>query len=193
MSDRIFEEQDLRFDFSNAVAAKKFDPIDRKGSECISAIDFIVELSDNLLFIEVKDPSHPKAKAKDKKKFLEKLQRSIQDNKQNKNIKESLAKELARNCRDAFYYEYVGGRVTKPIIFIAIIELPPTSFNVMSPADDELRKCLFVHEIQESSNHNKVVKECKIMSLATWNSNFSKFPATRISTTKQPTVREKQV
>ena len=54
-----FTEGDLRVEFRNVVAARKFDGGDHGLSHCMQAVDFVVERSDSYLFVEFKDPQHP--------------------------------------------------------------------------------------------------------------------------------------
>ena len=87
----IFDEGDLRFDFSKAVNAKKFDDSSHGLSYCMKAVDFIVELEDRILFVEAKDPQHPKSTPEQRKSFLEKLK-----------SRELINNELVPKCRDRF-------------------------------------------------------------------------------------------
>ena len=169
MAGAIFDEKDLRFNFSKALSVSKFDPSGRSGSECISSIDFIVELSNYILFVEVKDPDHPRATDEAREQFLSEL----------KSLKK--ARTLAQNCRDSFFYENAGGRVNKPVVFIAIVELSSIPLSDMTPSDDELRKCLFIDKHPKNTDNEKIVKNSMIMNVATWNQKFSDFPIERIS------------
>ncbi|MDA1192745.1 MAG: hypothetical protein O3A46_13815, partial [Candidatus Poribacteria bacterium] len=61
----ILREGTLTFDFSDAVDGFRFDEQDPTNpnfhglSHCMKAVDFIVELEDQFLFVEVKDPPDP--------------------------------------------------------------------------------------------------------------------------------------
>lgn len=169
MSAAQFVEKDLRFDFSKAISAKQVDRPDRELAECSSTIDFIVELENCLLFIEVKDPDHPRATEKAQRKFL------------NKMTALELARELAKNSRDSFFYEYTMGQIDKPIVFVALIELPSVHLIDMAPSDEELRKCLLVNKSPSMPDNGLMVKNSIIMDIAMWNNKFTDFPVTRIS------------
>ena len=61
-------ERDLEIDFTNAIDAIVFDQMkeDQPGYHGIGQmhrVDFVVELEEAILFVEVKDPGNPKAQA----------------------------------------------------------------------------------------------------------------------------------
>ena len=66
-----FTEGNLQIDIADAIDGRKFDGDDH-GLTCMKAVDFIVELEDRYLFIELKDPDDPQATPERRKKFIEK-------------------------------------------------------------------------------------------------------------------------
>ena len=53
----VLREGDLQITINDAIEARKFDDEASHGlSHCMKAVDFVVELPDRYLFIEVKDP-----------------------------------------------------------------------------------------------------------------------------------------
>lgn len=65
---REFTEGNLRITFPRTVNARKFDePATHGLSNCMKAVDFIVEDGDQISFIEIKDPDHPCARQADRK------------------------------------------------------------------------------------------------------------------------------
>ncbi len=70
-----FTEGDLHIVFDDVVRARKFDEPSIHGlSNCMKAVDFVVELRECYLFIEFKDPQKPGVLAKDQQKFYESLE-----------------------------------------------------------------------------------------------------------------------
>ena len=57
----VLTESDLQITINdNVVNARRFDDRPNHGlSHCMSAVDFIVELAESYLFIEIKDPQAP--------------------------------------------------------------------------------------------------------------------------------------
>ncbi|MFX7784857.1 hypothetical protein ABTJ92_21790, partial [Acinetobacter baumannii] len=72
-------ERDLEIDFTNAIDAIVFDQMkaDQPGYHGVGQmhrVDFVVELEEAILFVEVKDPGNPKAQAEGLAKFHGELQ-----------------------------------------------------------------------------------------------------------------------
>jgi len=106
MSDKILKEGRFEFDFSKSIAAFKADSPQYHG---LSAVDFIVETDDTFLFIEVKDPEHPKSlKFGNPEKFIADLENPIMISRK---FNDSLLKEFAK-----------GKEFQKPVICILILE-----------------------------------------------------------------------
>ncbi len=67
----VLAEGDLQITLPAGVAGWKFDAQSSHGlSHCMKAVDFIVELDDQTLFIEFKDPEDPHAKLTDSDAYL---------------------------------------------------------------------------------------------------------------------------
>ena len=96
----ILQEGALRFDFSGALEAFKFDEQDKTSptchglSHCMKAVDFVVEYADHYLFVEVKDPQRP----------------NYYDSEQDES---ALVKSLVTKFRDTFLYRWAEGKLTR--------------------------------------------------------------------------------
>ena len=100
----IIAESDLEFNFSDALDIRKFDDPRCHGlSHCMKAIDFIVELNNAYLFIEIKDPSNPKSGGCNLQKDKEKLTNG------------EMLKCLQLKFRDTFIYRWAEEKLDKPI------------------------------------------------------------------------------
>ncbi len=73
----IFEEGNLTFDFSRATASKRFDGSGHGLSHCMKAVDFIVEVEHNILFIEAKDPQDFKITEKHRETQRQKFENKL--------------------------------------------------------------------------------------------------------------------
>ncbi|HEY88956.1 MAG TPA: hypothetical protein G4N98_04370 [Thermoflexia bacterium] len=97
--DISFEEGQLHFQFKNVQAGAKFDE-QPPGSpdhnflagRGLKPVDFIIETADRVLFIEIKDPEHTRAKRQAVAEFKKKVQGVV------------LRDELVRKCRDTYLY-----------------------------------------------------------------------------------------
>ena len=63
-------EGNLRITFPRGTRARKFDEPETHGLSCMKAVDFIVEETDRMLFMEFKDPDDPHATEARREKFI---------------------------------------------------------------------------------------------------------------------------
>lgn len=75
----------------------------------MKAVDFVVEFTDRVSFIEIKDPEHPCALSKDSKQFIKDFRNERLDN------------NLYYKFRDSFLYEWACDRTDKPIDYWILI------------------------------------------------------------------------
>ena len=103
-------EGTLQFTFNDAIGGRKFDDKEtHELSHCMKAVDFIVELSDSYLYIEVKDPVAPQASQRRGECFLQSFKTG------------QLDESLKSKYRDSFLYEWAAGRSNKPIDYRVLI------------------------------------------------------------------------
>ncbi len=55
-------EGNLEMDIPGVLCGGRFDGAGHRLSHCMKAVDFVLELADRFLFIEVKDPQHPRGR-----------------------------------------------------------------------------------------------------------------------------------
>ena len=77
----------------------------------MKAVDFVVELTDHYLFVEMKDPQHPRATPSSRTEFVGKLRSG------------GLDEDLKYKYRDSFLYEWASRRADKPIDYRVLIAL----------------------------------------------------------------------
>ncbi len=167
----ILEEGDIRIDFSNAVSGKKFDDENHGLSYCMKAVDFIVEIENKILFIEIKDPQDPQiTKMSDIEEFLKSL-----------TSKSLFETSLKTKCRDSFLYEFSMDRIHKPIYYLVLICL-----DILTPAElisqtDVLKNHVPVLGPKKNPWKKRFIEDCSVFNIKTWNSKFEKHSVTRIS------------
>ncbi|REF26771.1 hypothetical protein BDD26_1455 [Xenorhabdus cabanillasii] len=113
-------EGDLSFDFSKAQSVRKLDKEGSEGhglSHLLKSVDFVVEWSDYLWLIEIKDPENgmipDNCKEKEQKKFRHKLQSD-----------ELINNDLFPKLRDSLIYLSLDqGVVDKAMRYITLIGL----------------------------------------------------------------------
>ena len=160
----ILSEEDLEFDFPDAIDAIKFDDCNHAMSHCMKAVDFIVELREYYLFVEVKDPSHPKALIENVEKFKAKVTNG------------KLTEDIVKKFRDSFIYRWAENRLAKPIHFISLITLEE---GLLKNFQDGLHRSLpFVGPSRWS---RQITKSCLVVNITAWNRNFPRWPVHRMS------------
>jgi hypothetical protein len=167
----ILQEGDLSFDFTDAIDGFIFDQMDRNkdnyhGISEMSRVDFVVELNDGCLFIEVKDPGHPKARPKGTAEFLQKLN--------NGKLGDSVAKKLM----DSFVYRWAEKIINKPLYYLCLFNIDPA---LLPNLTDEIRKKLPPQGKPVDRWQRAFLENCQIFDVDTWNANFPKWPVSRIS------------
>ena len=121
----VFEESGFRFDFSKCLSVYKADLVMYHD---LSALDFVVEIDDYVLFIEVKNPDNPRAIGASRKGFLADLCERLYPYV----ISDEYKNELLR--------AWAQGRVFhKPILCVFLLE-----FSMLSKTDRaRLRERIF--------------------------------------------------
>ena len=137
--------------------ARKFDIDATHGVQHMKRVDFIIELSDKFLFIEVKEP---------------------EDAESMKSMK-----GWSRQFRDSFLYEWAEGRANKPIDYIVLVVLDELTSADLVARTDALWRRLPVRGPEGRPWKRPFVATCAVMNLAIWNRHelTKKFPATRVS------------
>jgi hypothetical protein len=164
------DEKDLRIRLPDGAIGRKFDDKTTHGlSHCMSAVDFIVEMEDRILFIEFKDPDHPSAVAKGQQKFMEEFRSGALDNK------------LKTKYRDSFLYEWGAGRVSKPVYYFVLIAASVLTEANLLARTDALKRQLPVLGPGEKPWKQPFVAGCAVMNIKTWNDQLPRFSVTRRS------------
>jgi len=164
----VFTEGNLRIEFPSNVSARKFDDSAHGLSHCMTAVDFIVEEHDRVLYIEIKDHDHHCANEEEKAKFASSIQSG------------SLDQDLQYKYRDTFHYQWAAGKTNKPIfdwVIIAIETLKETKRPVHT---DCLRRKLPVEPYPGTSTR-PIATDCMVFNVSSWNRYQKRFPLSRIT------------
>lgn len=168
---KIYEDN-LEFDFSDAISVRKFDDNNHHKllDHGMSAVDFIVELDSAYLFVEVKDPSNPKGKCRNIEADRAKLTSNSHD------YRENMKLCLSKKFRDTFIYRWAENKIDKPIHFLTIMTLEqPLLDNFVG----NLRNVLPIDRAPCWQNY--LVHSCHVLNIESWNRNFPKWHVQRIS------------
>jgi hypothetical protein len=165
----VLAENDLQISLPASVTGRKFDDGATHGlSHCMKAVDFIVELADRVLFIELKDPEDPKAMPKDRAEFIRKF------------LSGQLDADLKTKYRDSWLYEWAQGRAEKPVIYLVLMGASTLSDAELLARTDALKRQLPVTGPDARPWKKPFVAGCAVMNLAAWNKALPQFPASRV-------------
>lgn len=167
----ILREGDIEFDFTDAVDAIVFDEIKNKAAENyhgvseMHRVDFIVEFDEDIVFIEVKDPGNPKARAEGLEKFYGELEDG------------TLVGTFVGKYIDSFLYRWAEDKISKPVHYLSLVTM-----------DEELLINLTDGITGKMPPMNKnvlrwkrqIVNNCQVFNIESWNENFPKWPVRRV-------------
>ena len=163
----VLEEGDLQITINDAIEARKFDDEASHGlSHCMKAVDFVVELSDHYLFIEVKDPQDPQAPSNAGEQFIQRFRRG------------NLHEELKYKYRDSFLYEWAAGRADKPVDYLVLVALDALDRSHLLSGQEELKRKL---PLRGPGWTRPIVRGCGVFNIASWNLYFPEYPVKRLS------------
>ena len=152
------QEGDLRIALPSAARVSKFDdPATHGLSHCMEAVDFVVELEDRTLFLEVKDPDDPRAGSRDRRRWAARFK------------SDGLDQDLVQKYRDSFLYQWALGRVQKPIHYGVLVGLEQlTDADLLSRAD-ALRRKLPIDVPTSTGWVRFPVAACHVFNANSWN------------------------
>jgi hypothetical protein len=168
------EADGFAFDFSDALDVFCFDEKDKTKphfhglSHAMKAVDLVVELPTDYLFIEIKDFHAPDDY--DFKQAIDAAQR--QDRQACFN---HLREVLTHKLRDTWLYRWAEGKVDKPIRYLCLLTLDNALSSRMGK---ELQRQLPVGAAGPRWS-GVLLQSCAVLNLERWNSNFPKWPVTR--------------
>ena len=149
-----FMEGGIRIEFPDDLNVRKFDDPKTHGRPSMRAVDFIVELPEEFLFIEVKSPKNAET--------VEKM------------------KGWSGQFRDSLLYERAEDRANKPVVYIVLLVLDGLTSAELETHTDALRRRL--PELGPFGRPWKrpLAAGCAVMDIRAWNRRLPGFPATRV-------------
>ena len=167
----ILVENDLSFNFKDAIDGFVFDQMDPgednyHGISEMHRVDFVVELEEAILFVEVKDPHNPNAQQDGIDKFLRKLEDG------------TLGDTFAKKLMDSFVYRWAEKKVNKPLHYLNLVTLESELLNNLT---DEIARNLPPKHKPVKRWQRAFLENCQTFNIETWNENFPKWPVMRIS------------
>lgn len=164
---------DLEFTFPSSLGEYELDQQNVKLPVKMKFVDLVIERDDDILLVEVKDPSHLKSGAKERKTYLRKLKNN-----------ELITQELTPKARDSYTYLHLMERDTKPFKYVVLIGLDAFDANIQQVALLGFKDRLIANIKEESFEawKRQHIADCSVYSVTTWNRTFPDWPVTRVST-----------
>jgi hypothetical protein len=170
------EADGFSFNFTDAIDAFVFDEKDKNNShyhglsQAMKAVDIIVELDNQYLFIEVKDFHAP-----DDYDF----QNAVADEqkKERRNHFNHLREVLKHKYRDTWLYRWAENKTNKPIRYLCLLTLDNAQISVLNK---ELRKQLPVGKAGPRWN-SELARSCVVVNIDRWNNHFPNWQVTRVN------------
>ena len=148
----VLKEGELQFSFDDRWQAAQFDRPGVSWPKGVSPVDFVLEGEDELVLMEVKDPSASNAPAGNRQNFVKKMQ-----------TKELTHDELVPKARSSYSYLHLMERDTKPMRYVVVIGAEKLSIQpaLLMNLTDRLRKRLS-HET-DTAWKRRYVANCAVV------------------------------
>lgn len=163
----VLEEGDLQITIDDAINVRKFDDANHGLNHCMKAVDFIVELLDCYLFIEIKDLQDPQAPEQSRNKFLRRIKSG------------QLDEDLKYKYRDSFLYEWASGRADKPIDYLVLIAMDALDNALLLNRTEDMKRKLPLLGPRARPWPYPPVRSCGVFNIASWSNRFPQYPIRR--------------
>ena len=167
---RAEKTAELLFDFPNGLNRSELDKQGVKLPVRMKFVDLVIERNQDILLVEIKDPSHSRSPDKERNSYLKRLA----DN-------SILTQELTPKARDSYLYLHLMERDNKPFKYVVLLGLdafnPDRQKAIMTGFKDRL-----LANIREESFEawkRKHIADCAVLSVESWNQNFPDWPVRR--------------
>lgn len=120
----------------------------------MKAVDFVVDLSDRIYFIEVKDPENPSAE-------------NAESFKENFNTENYIKDVLVQKCRDSFLYEYGFSNVSKPVHYSVVVCISTLSEPQLLAITETLKNHIPISGPKKQPWPKRFIENCMVYSLET--------------------------
>ncbi|MCY4386099.1 MAG: hypothetical protein OXC18_03235 [Desulfurellaceae bacterium] len=166
----VLREGNLQITINNAIEARKFDDDASHGlSHCMKAVDFVVELSDHYLFIELKDPQDPQVPTERASQYYQEFKNG------------QLDENLKYKYRDSFLYEWAAGRANKPIDYLVLIALDVLDGSLLLTRQEGLERKLPLLGPGKRPWLRPIVRGCGVFNIDSWNRRYPEYPVSRLT------------
>jgi hypothetical protein len=172
ISFRTEPRSDLQFSFPEDLNWEEMDKQGVKIPEKMKFVDIVIERENDILLVEVKDPSNINTPDTERTCYLKRLQ----DN-------SVLTQELTPKARDSYTYLHLMQRDTKPFKFVVLLGLEAFENQTQLALLGDFKNRLLNNVRCEAAEPWKrmYIADCLVMSVEKWNEIFSEWPLVRLS------------
>jgi len=161
-----FEEGGFIFDFSNSLFACQY----HGGIHDLADVDFVIDTTENLLFIEVKNPLHEKSTSKRQADFAEKIDGDAFPYQMGNKFKDTLLRRWA--CNES---------LEKPIVCIFILELPSLSKTEIGKMKNKIHNRIPFSLNKAQFLNRRLFDKFYIMTVDKFRNEFPQFTVTEVN------------
>lgn len=162
---------ELAFSFPDELQWSELDKQGVKLPVRMKFVDLVIERDNDILLIEIKDPSHSRSPDKERNSYLKRLS----DN-------SVLSQELTPKARDSYLYLHLMERDHKPFKYVVLLGLDAFDSNIQKALMTGFKDRLLTDIREESFEawRRKHIADCVVLSVESWNQHFPKWPLSRI-------------
>jgi hypothetical protein len=166
----VLTEGNLQITVPASAKARKFDDVSTHGlTNCMKAVDFILELKDRFLFIEIKDPEDPKSRQGEKEEFIQRF------------LIGGIDEDLKYKYRDSFLYEWASERTNKPICYLVLIAINRLTEADLLARTDDLKRKIPLQGPPSREWKKPIVSSIAVFNIEAWNKRLSEYQITRLA------------
>jgi len=169
---KLYKEAELEFSFPDGLDWHELDRQGVKLPEQMKLVDIVIERDEDVLLVEIKDPSNSRSPDDEQKKYFKRLSDNT-----------VLKHELTPKARNSYTFLHLMEKDEKPFKYIVLIGL--------EVFDSESQKALLagfkdrlMADISCETDipwRRKHIADCVVLSVDIWNKRFPDWPVTRIA------------
>lgn len=163
---------DLQFSFPDDLIWDELDKQGVKLPEKMKFVDLVIERENDVLLVEIKDPSHVKCPPAERDAYYQRLK----DN-------SVLKSELTPKARDSYTYLHLMKRDSKPFKYVVLIGLDAFDQSRQVALLGNFKDRLLTDIRCESYEpwKREHIADCVVFSVETWNKKFPNWQIARLS------------
>lgn len=169
---RAEKNADLEFSFPDEAIWDELDKQDVKLPVQMKFVDLVIERENDILLVEIKDPSNKRTPAHERARYFKRLS----DN-------SILTKELTPKARSSYTFLHLMERDTKPFKYIVLIGLdaydPVQQKALLTGFKDRLLADIRCETDTPWRRHH--IADCVVLSVDIWNKTFADWPVVRVA------------